>query len=88
MTDVDVLPMVLRDQSFAQRVAAVTVTRHVAAHAHFRARRRLQKEMGIEARDGLQTEQRHAQALAERAQLALRQITVRPLNPAELVEDW
>ena len=65
----------------------MAVARHVAAHAHFGARRRLQEEVRIETGDRLQPEERNREPLGERAQLFLRQVAVRPLDAAELVED-
>ena len=64
------------------------MARHVAAHAHFGARRRLQEEVRIEAGDRLQPEERHVEPLRERAQLSLGQVAVGPLDAAEFVEDW
>ena len=78
---------VARGQPFAQLVAAVAVARHVAAHAHFRARRRREKEVRIETGDRLQSEERHAEPLRERPQFRFRQVAVGPLDAAELVED-
>ena len=88
MLDVDVLPLVARGDPLAHLVAAVTVARHVAAHPHFGARRRLQEEMRIETGDRLEAEQWNGETLCEGVQLSFRQIAVSPLNPAEFVEDW
>jgi hypothetical protein len=61
---------------------------HIAAHAHLGTRRRPQEEVRIEAGDRLQLVERDGQALRQRPQFTFGEITMRPLNAAEFVEDW
>jgi hypothetical protein len=63
------------------------VAGHVAAHPDFGAGRRLQKEMRVETRDGLEPEQREPETFRQPAELAFGQVTVSPLNRPELIEN-
>ena len=65
----------------SSRVAAVQVAAHVAAHAHFGARRRLQIEMRVETRDALQLVER-------KVETSRRAREVRPQADSGAVAEW
>ena len=66
----------------------MAVAHHVAAHADFGARRRLQEQMRAETGDRLEPEERNVEPRRQGAQLGFGKISVRPLNAAELVDNW
>ncbi len=85
--DVHVLALEASAERLAQRVASVTVARHVAAHPHLRPGRGLQKKMRVEARDRLEAIKRNVEAIGERAQLPFGQVPVCSLDCAKVIED-
>ena len=76
-----------RFEALQQSCAAVQMTAHVAADANFGTGRRLQIEMGIEARDALQLEQRKVKARRERVEFFGWKIPMPFLDGSQLVKN-